>query len=727
METQVNLTEKLKSYFGFDTFKGDQESIIRSLMQGHDVFVLMPTGGGKSLCYQLPSLLMEGTAIVISPLIALMKNQVDAMRNMGEDDGVAHFINSSLTKSMIDKVKSDIVSGCTKLLFVAPESFTKQENIDFFKTIKISFYAIDEAHCISEWGHDFRPEYRRIRPVIDEIYRAPIIALTATATDKVRADIKKSLCIMNAKEYISSFNRPNLYYEVRQKTKDVDRNIIKFIKSHPGKSGIIYCLSRKHVEELAEILRANSIKAEAYHAGLDSALRSKTQDDFLMERIDVIVATIAFGMGIDKPDVRFVIHYDIPKSLEGYYQETGRAGRDGGEGICITYYCKKDIQKLEKFIEGKPLAEQEIGKQLLKETAAYAESSICRRKFLLHYFGEKYENDNCGNCDNCLNPQNKVEARDKLCNIIEVILQCKEDFPEEYIKNILEGKKTEEILLHKHDKLELFGCYANEDEASDLGAVVKQALIAGYLKKDVENFGLLKVTTEGKDFLKNPKSFKVMPDKDFDEDEQEIPMESGASCAVDPALYQILKDLRKRMAKELDIPPYVIFQDSSLESMATIYPENVEELLNIPGVGAGKAKRYGDRFCKVIKEYCIDNEVERPVDFRIRTVPNKSKFKVGIIQSIDRKVALDDIAVAKGIEFDELLDQIEAIVYAGTKINIDYFINDVMDEEHINDIYLYFKESETDDLEEAINELGDDYTEEEVRLVRIKFISEMAN
>lgn len=727
MKTQVNLTEKLKTYFGFDTFKGDQKSIITSLMDGQDVFVLMPTGGGKSLCYQLPSLLMEGTAIVISPLIALMKNQVDTMRSMSEEDGVAHFINSSLTKSMVDKVKTDITEGRTKLLFVAPESFTKQENVAFFKTIRISFYAIDEAHCISEWGHDFRPEYRRIRPVIDEICRAPIIALTATATDKVRADIKKSLGIPDAQEYISSFNRPNLYYEIRQKTQNVDRDIIKFIKSHPGKSGIIYCLSRKHVEELAEILRANSIKAEAYHAGLDSAVRSKTQDDFLMERIDVIVATIAFGMGIDKPDVRFVIHYDIPKSLEGYYQETGRAGRDGGEGLCITYYCRKDIRKLEKFIEGKPLAEQEIGKQLLKETAAYAESSMCRRKLLLHYFGEKYESDNCGNCDNCLTPQKKVEAKDKLCSIIEVILQCKEDFPEEYIKNVLLGNKTEEILLHKHDKLELFGCYANEEDPSDLAAIIRQALIAGYLKKNVDNFGILKVTPEGKKFFEHPQSFKIAPDREFDDDEQDLSLESGATCAVDPALYQILKDLRKRLAKELDIPPYVIFQDSSLESMATIYPETVDELLNIPGVGAGKAKRYGEKFCQIIKQYCIDNEVDRPVDFRIRTVPNKSKFKVSIIQSIDRKVALDDIAVTKGIEFDELLDQIEAIVYAGTKINIDYFISDVMDEDHVNDIYQYFKESETDDLNEAMNELGDEYTEEEVRLVRIKFISEMAN
>lgn len=678
------------------------------------------------MCYQLPSLLMEGTAIVISPLIALMKNQVDAMRNMSEEDGVAHFINSSLNKAAIDKVKSDIQSGKTKLLYVAPESLTKEENVEFLRKVKISFYAIDEAHCISEWGHDFRPEYRKIRPIINEIGEAPIIALTATATDKVRLDIKKSLGITDAMEFKSSFNRPNLYYEVRPKTKDIDKDIIKFIKQHDHRSGIIYCLSRKKVEELAEVLKTNEIKAEAYHAGMDSATRSKTQDDFLMEKIDVIVATIAFGMGIDKPDVRFVIHYDIPKSLEGYYQETGRAGRDGGEGLCIAFFSYKDLQKLEKFMEGKPLAEQDIGRQLLKETAAYAESSVCRRKLLLHYFGETYPNDNCGNCDNCLNPKKQVEAKKQLCKVIEVILATKENFKDNYIKDILKGHETEEILAHKHDELEQFGC-GEEEEDRLWNAVIHQALIAGYLEKEVDNYGVLRVTKEGKQFLKKPVSFMIVEDKDFEDCENEVPMQSGASCAVDPALYQMLKDLRKRMSKELDVPPYVIFQDTSLEAMATIYPQNIDELQNIPGVGAGKAKRYGSKFCELIKKHCEENEIERPEDLRIRTVANKSKIKVSIIHSIDRKVALDDIAVAKGIEFEELLDEIEAIVYSGTKINIDYFIEEIMDDDHISDIYSYFKESDTDDLDEAIDELGSEYTEEEIRLIRIKFISEMAN
>lgn len=726
MEANANLHDQLKKYFGFNKFKMNQEAIIENLLAGKNIFVLMPTGGGKSLCYQLPSLLMEGTAIVISPLIALMKNQVDAMRNMSEEDGVAHFINSSLNKAAIDKVKSDIQSGKTKLLYVAPESLTKEENVEFLRKVKISFYAIDEAHCISEWGHDFRPEYRKIRPIINEIGEAPIIALTATATDKVRLDIKKSLGITDAMEFKSSFNRPNLYYEVRPKTKDIDKDIIKFIKQHDHRSGIIYCLSRKKVEELAEVLKTNEIKAEAYHAGMDSATRSKTQDDFLMEKIDVIVATIAFGMGIDKPDVRFVIHYDIPKSLEGYYQETGRAGRDGGEGLCIAFFSYKDLQKLEKFMEGKPLAEQDIGRQLLKETAAYAESSVCRRKLLLHYFGETYPNDNCGNCDNCLNPKKQVEAKKQLCKVIEVILATKENFKDNYIKDILKGHETEEILAHKHDELEQFGC-GEEEEDRLWNAVIHQALIAGYLEKEVDNYGVLRVTKEGKQFLKKPVSFMIVEDKDFEDCENEVPMQSGASCAVDPALYQMLKDLRKRMSKELDVPPYVIFQDTSLEAMATIYPQNIDELQNIPGVGAGKAKRYGSKFCELIKKHCEENEIERPEDLRIRTVANKSKIKVSIIHSIDRKVALDDIAVAKGIEFEELLDEIEAIVYSGTKINIDYFIEEIMDDDHISDIYSYFKESDTDDLDEAIDELGSEYTEEEIRLIRIKFISEMAN
>ena len=726
MAEKTDLTAQLKRFFGFDTFKGEQEAIIRNLMAGNDTFVLMPTGGGKSLCYQLPSLLMEGTSIVISPLIALMKNQVDAIRNVCEEDGVAHFINSSLTKTAIDQVKSDIVSGKTKLLYVAPESLTKDENVEFLRGVKISFYAVDEAHCISEWGHDFRPEYRRIRPIINEIGKAPIIALTATATDKVRSDIKKSLGIVDAKEFKSSFNRPNLYYEVRPKTKNIDKEIIKYIKNNPGKSGIIYCLSRKKVEELAEILQANEINARPYHAGMDSATRSSTQDDFLMEKIDVIVATIAFGMGIDKPDVRYVIHYDMPKSLEGYYQETGRAGRDGGEGNCIAFYSNKDLQKLEKFMEGKPVAEQDIGRQLLRETAAYAESSVCRRKLLLHYFGETYTEDNCGNCDNCLNPKKQVEAQELLCTVIETILAVKEKFQAEYVIDVILGKETTEVLDHKHEELEVFGSGTDEDDKL-WNAVIRQALIAGYLGKDVENYGLLKVTPEGKKFLKHPTSFKITEDNDFDEEEEETPMRGGASCAVDPALYAMLKDLRKKLSKKLEVPPYVIFQDPSLEAMATIYPVTLEELQNIPGVGAGKAKRYGTEFCELIRRHCEENEIERPEDLRVRTVANKSKLKVSIIQSIDRKVALDDIAFSKGIEINELLDEMEAIVYSGTKLNIDYVLEDVMDEDHVEDIYDYFKESTTDSIDEAMKELGDDYTEDEIRLVRIKFISEMAN
>ena len=649
------------------------------------------------------------------------------MRHYGEEDGVAHFLNSSLNKSAIDQVKADILNGKTKLLYVAPESLTKEDNVAFLKNVKISFYAVDEAHCISEWGHDFRPEYRRIRPIINMIGSAPIIALTATATQKVREDIKKILGMPDALEFKSSFNRPNLYYEVRRKTNDIDKDIIKFIKANSGKSGIIYCLSRKKVEELAEILKTNGINASAYHAGMDSAVRSAVQDDFIKENIDVIVATIAFGMGIDKPDVRFVIHYDMPKSLEGYYQETGRAGRDGGEGQCIAFYSNKDMQKLRKFMQGKPVSEKDINDELLRETEAYAESSVCRRKSLLHYFGESYAEDNCRNCDNCLNPKKQVEAKDSLCAVIEAIIAVKENFKSDYIIDVLLGKETSEVLAHRHEDLEAFGSGEGEDEKV-WNAVIRQALIAGYLSKDVENYGLLKVTSAGHKFLKKPVSFKIVEDTDFDEEEEdEAPVRGGGSCAVDPALYSMLKDLRKKMSKKLDVPPYVIFQDPSLEAMATTYPVTLEELQNIPGVGAGKAKRYGQEFCVLIKKHCEENEIERPEDLRVRTVANKSKIKVSIIQAIDRKVALDDIALSKGLEFSELLDEVEAIVYSGTRLNIDYFLEEIMDEDHMLDIYEYFKESTTDKIDDAMDELGNDYTEDEIRLVRIKFISEMAN
>ena len=724
MTGTINLNEQLKHYFGFDSFKGEQEAIIRNLLEGNDTFVLMPTGGGKSLCYQLPSLIMDGTAIVISPLIALMKNQVDVINGLSEEPGVAHYLNSSLNKAAIQQVYKDVREGRTKLLYVAPESLNKEDNLEFFRSFKISFYAIDEAHCISEWGHDFRPEYRNIRPTIQKIGNAPVIALTATATDKVRMDIKKSLGITNAKEFRSSFNRPNLYYEVRQKTKDIDKQIIKFIKQHPGKSGIVYCISRKKVEELAAVLQANEIKAAPYHAGLDSAKRSQTQDDFLMERIDVIVATIAFGMGIDKPDVRFVIHYDIPKSLEGYYQETGRAGRDGGEGMCIAFYSYKDLQKLEKFMEGKPVAEQDIGKQLLQETAAYAESSVCRRKILLHYFGEEYPKDNCGNCDNCLHPKVKREGKEALLIVLRSILAMKEGFRQDYVIDFVKGRATDDIVSHHHDQLEEFGM-GEDMPPKTWNPVIRQGMIAGYIHKDIESYGLLKVTAAGKRFVKNPTDFTYVEDTDFTETNDDVEEEHGAS-ALDPTLYSMLQDLRKKTAKKLNLPGYVIFQDISLEQMATLYPVSVEELRNIQGVGVGKARRYGKEFCALIKRYCDDNEIERPEEMFVRTVAKDSMTKVKIIGYLDRRMPLDDIASALNLDFDDLLDEIDAIVYSGTKVNIDYFLEDVMDEDQVDDIYEYFRESDTDNIDDAMDELGD-YEERDIRLVRIKFLSEQAN
>ena len=716
----------LKKYFGFDNFKGNQEPIIRNVLAGRDTFVLMPTGGGKSLCYQLPAVMKKGTAIVISPLIALMKNQVDAMRNFSTGDEVAHFLNSSLTKTEIARVKNDVLKGVTKLLYVAPESLTKEDNIEFLKNIDISFYAIDEAHCISEWGHDFRPEYRRIRPIIDTIGRSPIIALTATATPKVQHDIQKNLNILDADEFKSSFNRPNLYYEVRSK-QEVTKEIIKYIKNNIGKSGIIYCLSRKKVEELAETLKVNDIKALPYHAGMDSATRTLNQDKFLMEEADIIVATIAFGMGIDKPDVRYVIHYDIPKSLEGYYQETGRAGRDGGEGNCIAYYSYNDIQKLEKFMQGKPIAEQEIGKQLLLETVSYAESSVCRRKLLLHYFGEEYLQENCEACDNCLHPKTQFEGNDYVVSVLEAVLAVKEKFKADHIANILSGKINSAIKSYKHHKLEIFGTGEEKDEKF-WNMVVRQALIAKFLAKDIENYGLLKLTPKGKEFLENPTSFMLAEDHDYTDTADEDNAFGARTSAVDEELFSILKDLRKKISKIKDVPPFVIFQDPSLEDMAIQYPITIDELMNVSGVGAGKAQRYGEEFIEVIKKYVEEKEIIRPLDMVVKSVVNKSGIKVYIIQSIDKKRSLEDIADAKGLEMNELLSEVEAIVNSGTRLNLDYYISTVIDEERQHDIFSYFKEeAESDSLEDAIKELGNEFEEEEIRLMRIKFLSEMGN
>ena len=723
MANNKQLVAELKKHFGFDSFKGNQEAIIENLIAEKDTFVLMPTGGGKSLCYQLPSLMMEGTAIVISPLIALMKNQVDAMRNYSEDDGVAHFLNSSLTREAVLEVKEDVRRGKTKLLYVAPESLTKEENIEFLKTVKISFFAVDEAHCISEWGYDFRPEYRNIRPKIMEIGVRPVIALTATATPKVQHDIQKSLGMTDVTVFKSSFNRPNLYYEVRPKTKDVDKDIIRYIKSRPGKSGIIYCLSRKKVEELAETLCVNDIKALPYHAGMESAKRTENQDAFLLEDVDVIVATIAFGMGIDKPDVRFVIHYDIPKSLEGYYQETGRAGRDGGEGECITFYTKSDLKKLEKFMQSKPANEQEIGKQLLAETAAYAESSVCRRKTLLHYFGEEYTQSDCGNCDNCRHPKVRVEAKDELCAVLEAILALKEKRKTDYVTKLLLGKPLEDI---KDESLELYGSESSA-EPKFIHSVINQGVIEGYIEKGIENYGLLKVTPKGREYLAHPVSFKVAEDRDFTDIDSENESKSGGANSLDPELYAMLNDLRKKVAKKNNLPPYVVFQDNSLEAMATTYPITMEELQNIPGVGEGKAHRYGKDFIELIAHHVEENEIERPLDFRVKTVAKRSVKKVDIIRGIDKQIQLDALADSLLLTFSELVDEIESIVYSGTRINIDYYLNEIIDEDDINELAEYFRESDTDDLKEAYKEWGNVFSEDEIRLVHLKFMSEHGN
>lgn len=726
MKLSGDIREALKRHFGFDNFKEQQKEIIESLMRGEDVFVLMPTGGGKSLCYQLPALMSEGTAIVISPLIALMKNQVDALRHYSETEGIAHFLNSSLSRKEAEAVKKDVREGITKLLYVAPESLAKEENVEFLKSIKISFFAIDEAHCISEWGHDFRPEYRRIRPMIAGIGDCPVIALTATATPKVQMDIQKNLGIKDARIFRSSFNRENLYYEVRPKTKDVDRDIIRYIRNHAGESGIIYCLSRKKVEELAETLRINGVSVLPYHAGMEPAKRSENQDAFLQEKVKVIVATIAFGMGIDKPDVRFVIHYDIPKSLEGYYQETGRAGRDGQGGRCITFFSHKDLQKLDKLMQSKSGSEIEISRQLLMETAGYAESAVCRRKILLHYFGEEYHEENCGCCDNCLEPRKQIEAGEELALALELIRDSGEKYKQEYIANLLIGRRTDEVKFHGDDNLELFGVLKDYEEKLAL-ALLRQAVIAGYLERDLVNYGRLKLTGAGREFIRTPGSFKIVEDRNYDDTTADSALRSGSSCAADPALYAMLKDLRRSIARKHNLPPYVIFQDPSIEAMATSYPVTEEELLSIPGVGIGKARRYGNEFLELIRRHVDENDIIRPEDIRVRAVPKKNNLKVAIIRAIDRKINLEELAEVKGLDFDDLIDELESIVESGTKIDIDYYIDEVMDEDLVDDIIDYFMEQEEDNLDLAIQEMGEVAEENDIRLIRIKFLSEMGN
>ncbi len=730
--TDKEIQSTLKTVFGFDKFKGDQLKIVKALLKGKDCFVIMPTGGGKSMCYQLPALMKEGTAIVISPLIALMKNQVDAIRGFGAESGTAHFLNSSLSKVEINEVRQDLLSGKTKLLYVAPESLTKEENVQFFQDINISFYAIDEAHCISEWGHDFRPEYRRIRAIIEKIgQKVPVIALTATATPKVQSDIQKNLGMEKAEVFISSFNRPNLYYEIREKTKDVDKEVVKFIKNHPGKSGIIYCLSRKKVEELAAFLQVNKIRALPYHAGLDSKTRVQNQDDFLMEKADVIVATIAFGMGIDKPDIRYVIHYDMPKSLEGYYQETGRAGRDDGEGICIAFYDYKDLHKLEKFSTKKAVAEQEIVKELLAETASYAESTSCRRRHLLHYFGENYEDENCHNCDNCNHPKPKMNASEQILLVLEVVQTVKQQFKEDQIVDIITGNKTTSIVKFKHNKLKQFG-EGEEYDAKFWSNIVRLAIFDNLIVKDVENYGLLKITSKGEQYMVNPYSIMtIKPDVEKEEEEEEemdTPVVGGVEDAFDTTLFSLLKDLRKTISKEENIPPFVIFQDPSLEDMCIQYPTTIEEMTHIAGVGTGKAQKYGRRFIELIKNYVEENEIERPQDFVVRSVVKKSAIKVFIIQSIDRKLSFEDIAIAKGLDMNELLTEIEMIVASGTKIDIGYYIDEEIEPYHQEDILDYFATADSDSVEKALDELGDDeYTMEEIRVMRIKYLSDVGN